>query len=50
MQKVLKSTCKTVKGNLGFWQCEYEGREVYVITDKSHNRMRIMTAIMKGNQ
>lgn len=47
LQKLLKATCSSVKGDLGFWQCEYNGREVYVITDKSHNRMRIMTAIIK---
>jgi len=34
-----------VQGQLGYWQMRIESRDVLVITDETHNRMRIMTPV-----
>ena len=34
-----------VQGQLGYWQFNVQNRDVLVITDEHHNRMRIMTPI-----
>ena len=34
-----------VKGQLGYWQFLVQQRDVLVITDEHHNRMRIMTPV-----
>ena len=34
-----------VQGQLGYWQMKVSGRDVLVVTDETHNRMRIMTPV-----
>ena len=34
-----------VQGQLGYWKMKVSNRDVLIITDESHNRMRIMSAI-----
>ena len=35
-----------VQGQLGFWQFGYQGRNLVVVTDETHDRMRVMTAVL----
>ena len=35
-----------VQGQLGYWQFNIKGRDLLVITDDRHNRMRIMTPVI----
>ena len=35
-----------VQGQLGYWQFNVQNRDVLVITDEHHNRMRIMTCLL----
>lgn len=39
-----------IEGRPGFWRFQYRGREVHVITDERHNRMRIMSAVAPEDQ
>ena len=34
----------------GFWKFEYDGQLVFVITDESHNRMRIICPIVEAGE
>ena len=34
-----------VQGQLGYWKMKVSGRDIFVVTDESHNRMRIMTPV-----
>ena len=34
-----------VEGELGFWQFTYDQRQLTVITDEPHDRMRVMTPV-----
>ena len=46
LEQIFKENGTILEGSLGFWQVQYLDRVLTVITDASHNRMRIMTAIM----
>ena len=39
-----------VDGQLGYWQFAIQGRDILVVTDERHNRMRIMTPIASQEQ
>jgi len=39
-----------VDGELGYWQFTVQGRDLLVITDERHNRMRIMTPVAAQDQ
>jgi len=39
-----------VEGQLGYWQFTIQGRDLLVITDERHNRMRIMTPVASQDQ
>ena len=47
---LIRQTSKTVKGEAGYWQIKIGGREVLVITDARHNRMRIMSPVAAQDQ
>jgi len=42
---VEKHSSKMHESQLGFWKFDYDDSLVFVITDESHNRMRIMTPV-----
>ena len=42
---IRETATKMVEDNLGFWKFEVSDSLVFVITDESHNRMRIMTPV-----
>ncbi|PCH88960.1 MAG: hypothetical protein COB88_02545 [Flavobacteriales bacterium] len=46
LEKILQDNGKILEGSLGFWQVQYLDRVLTVVTDESHNRMRIMTAVV----
>lgn len=39
-----------VEGQRGAWQFQYDGRQMVVFTDESHNRMRIMTPVVEDQK
>jgi len=39
-----------VEGQLGYWQFTIQGRDLLVVTDERHNRMRIMTPVTAQDQ
>jgi len=43
---ILNDNAKIIEGSLGFWQVQYLDRVLTIVTDESHNRMRIMTAVI----
>jgi len=43
--ELIRQTSKTVKGEAGYWQFRIGVRDVLVITDARHNRMRIMSPV-----
>lgn len=47
MSKILIREAEDVEGDLGRWQFKYHEFQLYVITDKNANRMRIMTPIIE---
>ena len=50
MGEILRSNSSEVKGNSGNWEAYVGNRTVYVITDESHNRMRIISPIIKTDK
>ena len=38
------------ESQLGFWKFEFCGRLTFVVTDETHNRMRIMTPVIESNE
>lgn len=48
--EILRQECERVEGELGFWQVFFSNRNLLVVTDESHNRMRIMTPIVAEEQ
>ena len=47
---LIRQTSKTVKGEAGYWQFTIGGRDILVITDARHNRMRIMSPVAAQDQ
>ena len=47
---LIRQTSMTVKGEAGYWQIKIGGRDVLVITDARHNRMRIMSPVAAQDQ
>lgn len=50
LQQLIQQEARIVEGESGFWRIEYHGRTMLVITDESHNRMRIMTPVVDDGQ
>jgi len=48
--KILTQVSDSLKGNEGYWQATYKGRQVIIITDQNHNRMRMISPITYINQ
>lgn len=47
LESVLESSGKIIEGRLGYWRLRYRDRVFTIITDESHNRMRIMTPVIE---
>ena len=50
LEKLIKRVGEIEEGRPGFWLVTYHHRLLYVITDETHNRMRIMTAIIEEEE
>lgn len=50
MGEILKRLNKNTQGKEGYWQLEFEGYPVNVITDKKANRMRIVIPVTQSEQ
>ena len=46
LDELIRRIATTVEGDSGFWRIDFEGRQLLVITDETHNRMRVMTAVI----
>lgn len=46
LDQVIRRITTVVDGQLGFWRVEFEGRQLLIVTDESHNRMRVMTLVL----
>ena len=47
MDSILREHATIEEGQLGFWKINYHDRTVMVVTDESHNRMRIITPVVE---
>ena len=47
MGEILNDICREVKGESGYWEVDYMGRQLMVITDQKNNRMRVITPIIE---
>ena len=47
MDELLNEHAEIQEGRLGYWRAEFSGRMLLIITDDSHNRMRIITPVAK---
>ena len=48
LRELIRQQASTIlEDQLGFWKFEFEEMLVLVITDESHNRMRIMTPVVE---
>jgi len=45
MGEILNEICREVKGQSGYWEADYLGRKMMIITDEQNNRMRIIAPI-----
>jgi len=45
LDELIKQITPDVEGQLGYWKFTINGRDVLVITDERHNRMRIMSPV-----
>ena len=50
LDDLIKRIATVIEGQLGFWKIDFEGRELLVITDESHNRMRVMTPVLEESE
>lgn len=47
LEKILQTQTDSLAGKPGYWQFKYFQLWVIVVTDETHNRMRIITPIVK---
>ena len=50
LEELIRRVGTNIEGELGFWQFEFDACPLLVITDESHNRMRVMTAVVEEAQ
>ena len=47
LNQLILNVADKVKGQLGMWQLQFRTREIFILTDEAHNRMRIMTPVIE---
>lgn len=47
---LIRQITSHVEGELGYWKLHIDGRDILVITDEHHNRMRIMSPVTSQDQ
>lgn len=50
LQNFIETRTQNINGKSGFWNFNYKNHQLWLITDESHNRMRIMTQIVRENE
>lgn len=45
LERIVRKMGHSVEGRTGYWQFKYEGHLLMMITDETHNRMRIITPV-----
>ena len=45
----MESICDTINGETGAWQFKYNARPMLVLTDETHNRMRVIAPIQMAD-
>lgn len=47
LEKIIVANADSIEGDLGYWQFKYQRVWMVAVTDEAHNRMRIITPIVK---
>lgn len=47
LQILIESAAAIREGRPGLWQVDYRDRILYIITDETHDRMRVMTPVIE---
>ncbi len=47
MKKLVHEVATVIEEQRGFWRVSYGEREIFIVTDDTHNRMRIVTPIIE---
>ena len=47
LEQILLGLSESMEGSDGCWEIQFRGRHLMVLTDESHNRMRVMTPIVE---
>ncbi len=47
LESLIRDCAEVREGRPGFWNVDYRDRLVMVVTDESHNRMRIITPVVE---
>ncbi|MFT5527902.1 MAG: hypothetical protein ACI9G1_001345 [Pirellulaceae bacterium] len=47
LNDLIVQATEVIEGQPGFWHVRYGQREIWIITDETHDRMRVMTPIME---
>lgn len=50
LDELIRQISREVDGQLGYWKFTIDGRDILVITDETHNRMRIMSPVTSQEQ
>lgn len=50
LEELIAQITPDAEGKLGAWKFAIQGRDILVITDETHNRMRIMSPVAKRDQ
>lgn len=50
LEKILNLTSDSLQGKAGYWQFKYFDRYFLLITDETHNRMRIISPIIEEKE
>lgn len=45
LEQIVRAKVPSLQGEPGFWKGDLDGHQLYVVTDESHDRMRIMIPV-----
>lgn len=47
LDNLIKQQAEVLKSQLGYWELKFENRNIIIVTDEAHNRMRIISGIIE---
>ena len=50
LEERMRQEARVLDGQAGFWRIEFDGQEVFVITDEAYDRVRIMTPVIEEHE